>query len=290
MNSRFCIGVRAHDFGRHEPEEMADIVSNHGFAAVQLALKKALPSYPGVPGRSELPGRLSPGFARSVRRCLEARGISIAVLGCYINPVSSDLESRDRELALFEEHLSLARDFGCSVVGTETGTVTPDYSRSESTFSEEAFGELVGSVRRLVETAEKFGVLVGVEGVADKHTINTHQKMVRLLESVNSPNLGVIYDPVNFLPSQRIEDQDALIEEAFSLFGDRILAVHAKDFQPDNGAKSAALPAGTGALNYPLLLSLLRRHKPGIDILLEDVEPATVGDSIRFVRDVEARL
>ncbi|MHB9294102.1 hypothetical protein Holit_03228 [Hollandina sp. SP2] len=274
------IGLRAHDYGKLPPEQLADTLAAFKPASIQLALAKA---FPGAPR----PGGLNSGYARSIRDIFRRRGISIAVLGCYINPVHPDAEEREKMLCSFEEHLHFARDFSCPIVGTETGSPHPDSSWHPDTQKPATFDRLCCSVERLLTCAEKCGSLVGIEPVADQHTIATIEKMAKLLERFPSPSLKVIYDPVNLIPRSGLtEDQGAFFTRAFDSFGDHIVAIHAKDFRMEGGRKSSALPAGTGELDYPSFLALLARRKPGIDIILENSNPVTVLKAIRFLQTV----
>lgn len=148
---------------------------------MQLAPAKA------VAGIDTGPGRLSPGLARHIGGAFEARGIALAVLGCYINLAHPDPAARARLLDVFREHLRCARDFGTSIVGTETGSVNADYSPHPANHGEEALHISIASVAALVAEAEKFGVLVGIEGVAE-HTVSTPSRMRRVLDAVGSRN------------------------------------------------------------------------------------------------------
>ena len=180
------IGLRAHDYGQGTPAEIAEIIGQYGVSGIQLALTKSFPVI------KEQAGQLSPGFANHVRDVFAAQGINIAVLGCYINPIHPDPVLKEQSLQRFEEHLRFARDFGCAIVGTETGSRNADCSYHPDSQSEAAFLELVESVKRLARTAEKYGSIVGIEGVAHHHTVHTVEKMQRMLELVDSPNVQII--------------------------------------------------------------------------------------------------
>ena len=275
------IGLRAHDYGKNlPPEELAELLAAYRPASIQLALAKALSGYPG-------PASLSPGYARRIRQILEERHISIAVLGCYINPVHPDPQARESQLRAFEEHLRFARDFGCALVGTETGSCNADCSFHPDTDKPETFDLFCFSLERLLTTAEKCGSIVAIEAVADIHTISTIEKMGQVVRRFDSPALRVIYDPVNLIPSAPLaESQEQFFARAFETFGDKIAAIHAKDFRMTGGKKNGALPAGTGELDYPALLRLITKHKPGIDILLEDTSPASGHEAMAFLRGV----
>jgi sugar phosphate isomerase/epimerase len=278
------IGLRAHDYGKSAPEQLADTLAQYRPASIQLALAKAFSNAPG-------PGALSPGYARYVRRLMDARNISVAVLGCYINPVHPDPDARNRSLCAFEEHLRFARDFGCAVVGTETGSCNPDCSWHPDTAKSETFDILCASVERLLKTAEGCGSIVGIEPVADQHTVSSIELMQKLLTRFPSPALKVIYDPVNLIPKAGLtETQERFFNRTFDAFGAHIVAVHAKDFRMDKGKKTGDLPAGTGSLDYPVLLKLLAARKPGIDILLENSKPATVRQAMTFLQEAAKGL
>jgi sugar phosphate isomerase/epimerase len=273
------IGLRAHDYGnKTTPEKLAEILSAYKPDSIQLALAKALS---GVPG----PGGLNPGYARRIRNIFEERGISIAVLGCYINPVHPDPEIREKQLRRFEEHLRFARDFGCSLVGTETGSCNGDCSFHPDTEKPETLDLLCRSLERLIKTAEKCGSIAAIEAVADQHTVSSIEKMRIVLRRLASPCLKVIYDPVNLIPQAGLfQSQRDFFTAAFVAFGDEIAAIHAKDFRMEANGKSGALPAGTGELDYAYLLSLLVERKPGIDILLENSGPDTGKQAVTFLR------
>jgi len=279
------IGLRAHDYGKNvSPQELAEILSVYQPDTIQLALAKTLSCAPGS-------GQLNPGFARKVRLVLEERHISIAVLGCYINPVHPDAQIRERQLRLFEEHLRYVRDFGCALVGTETGSCNSDCSYHPDTEKKSTFDLLCSSLERLLNTAEKCGSIVAIEGVADIHTVSSIEKMQQVQHRLSSPALKIIYDPVNLIPGAGLtEPQEQFFLRAFNAFGNDIAAVHAKDFRMENNKKNGALAAGTGELDYKSLLRIILDRKPGIDILLEDTSPAIGKKAMEFLRNTVARL
>lgn len=270
------LGVRAHDFGKKSVEELAIQISDKGFTSIQLALSKA------VAGIDNDLGKLSPGMANYIGHTFRKHHIQIAVLGCYINPIHPDPEIRKKSLNRFKEHIRYARDFGCSIIGTETGSLNADCSYHPDTCNPKTLETFIDSISELVEEAEKFGVLVGIEGVTT-HTISTPAKMKQVLDKIHSNNLQVIFDPVNLLDSTNYLNQDQIIRESFELFGDRMVILHAKDFIMENQIKKPAV-AGTGLLNWEMLMETLISTKPYIHILLEDTKPDTIDQSIAFFK------
>ena len=277
------IGVRAHDFGCLPAEDLAAHIAAQQFFCVQLALGKA------IAGFKWKTGILNPGVAFDIGGAFHRRGIQIAVLGCYVNPIHPDLSTRKSLLGLFKEHLRYARDLGAGLVALETGSVNADYAPHPENHSERAFQQSLASIAELVEEAEQFGVIVGVEAVAS-HAVSTPQKMRRMLDSVASNNLQVVFDPVNLLSVENHHQQEGIFKEAFDLFGDRIAVLHAKDFLIEGGELKFAR-AGLGKLRHDVVMRFAVEEKPGISILLEDANAQTAADAReRLLRVVENGL
>lgn len=268
------IGVRAHDFGKLTAEELAGRIAAKGLSCVQLALSKA------IAGLDLKPGDMNPGLAFQIGRAFHRHGIQIAVLGCYVNPIHPDPATRGVLLGLFKEHLRFARDFGCGLVALETGSINADYSFHPDNHGERAFQMFLASIAGLVEEAEKFGVLVGIEGVTT-HVVYSPARMRRILDAMGSNNLQVVFDPVNLLSADNYQDQEGIMKEAFDLYGDRIVVIHAKDFVIE-GRAFKAVRAGRGRLDYELLLGMIKR-KPYISVLLEETSEDTVEECVRFI-------
>lgn len=272
------IGVRAHDFGCLPADELAAKIAAKKMVCAQLALGKA------IAGIALRPGLLNPGLAFEIGGAFHKHGVEIAVLGCYVNPIHPDPATRRSLLGLFKEHLRYARNFGNGLVALETGSVNADYLPHSDNHGEKAFHQSLTSIAELVEEAEKFGVIVGIEAVA-QHPVSTPQKMKRMLDSIGSNNLQVVFDPVNLLTLENHHEQERVIGESLDLFGDRIAIVHAKDFVIEHG-EFKPVSAGLGMLRHDLVMNFAVQEKPGISILLEDANEQTAQDCRTFLLEV----
>jgi L-ribulose-5-phosphate 3-epimerase len=270
------IGIRAHDIENLPLEELVQVIAGKGLTSVQLAISKSLGNV------NTETGRLSPGFAQYVRSVFAKHHVQIAVLGCYFNMIHPDLEERRKGTERFKEHIRYAREFGCSIVATETGNVNPEISYTEENFKEEPFLEVVESVRELVREAEKFGVIVGIEAGVN-HPVYSPKVMKRLLDSIDSNNLQVILDPVNLLTIDTYQNQEEIFQEAMDLFGDRVVILHAKDFMIENN-QLIPTEVGKGLLNYEYILDVVKEKKPFINILLEETKEPFIDESIAFLK------
>lgn len=271
------IGIRAHDIENRPLEELVEEIAGKGLTSVQLALSKSFDSI-----NTEL-GSLSPGLARYIGNEFSKQHIQIAVLGCYFNMIHPDLVERRKGIERFKEHIRFARDFGCSIVATETGNVNADIIYTEDNFKEEPFLEVVESVRELVQEAEKFGVIVGIEAGVN-HPVYSPKVMKRLLDTIPSNNLQVILDPVNLLTIDTYENQEEIFQEAMELFGDRVVVLHAKDFNIQNNQLTTTA-VGKGLLNYDFILKQIKEKKPYMNILLEETKEPYIDESVAFLKE-----
>lgn len=269
------IGLLAHLVGQMPYEQLAAKVASYGIRHVQLALWKAISGY-----EFSKPGCLTPGLAQSIGEAFDKRGVSISVLGCYLHMFDRDEEQRRVNRERFKELLRNARDFGCSIVAAETGRPWNDE------YSDEQWSVLKSTIEELAEEAEKSGVYVGLEA-ADGHLIGTSVMLKRMLEEVPSSRLGVVLDPGNLLTSDNFARQDEVIEDAFQLLGDRVVAGHAKDrYLTANGQLLVGV-AGAGQMNYKLYAQLIEQYCPNIPLIMEEVNEGQILSSKVFLESLQ---
>ncbi|GEL67156.1 sugar phosphate isomerase/epimerase family protein [Marinilactibacillus psychrotolerans] len=276
---KFNIGIRAHDIENETLEDLANTIENKGIQSIQLALMKSVKEFPLNQESFNI------GFASKIGRLFDEKGIDISVLGCYINMIHPDEIARRKALDFFKTHIRYASQFKAATVGTETGGVYPEIQFTKDNYTEEAYLKVVESISELVNEAEKFGVIMTVEGGIN-HPIYSPSMMKRLLDDIDSQNLQVILDPVNYLYPEdtTIEKQHAIIDEAFDLFGDRITVIHAKDYVIEN-RELKIVPVGKGELDYTYFIEKIKQSKPMIPILLEETQEPYIDESLHFLKN-----
>ncbi len=247
-------GIRAHNIKAAGLKDLSAKCAGLGIENIQLALAKSFPDFKR--------GSFTPLYARKIRDAFSTNGISVAVLGAYINCIHPDKDVRKSELDFFKEQLRFAKFIGADMVGLETSSM-------EGADKEYAYGCVLESMRELTEYAEKLGVMIGVEGVW-AHVINSPDMMRRLTDDLNSPNVGVIFDPVNYINSENYTRQREIIKKHFELLGDITYAVHIKDFSVSDGNVSDAVP-GEGIFDFDCLFSEIKASKKEIPMLMETV-------------------
>lgn len=278
-------GMRCHDLcPKMEMEQLFEEVKANGIRQIQLAFGKSISDY------DFSVGHYSAGFARYVGSLLEKNDVHVAVLGCYINPTNPIESKRQAEVARFIEHLKYARMIGADMVGTETGRMDPNMRVNPESYTEDAYQLLLKSMREIVAAAEKLGVIVGVEGVFD-HTLYSPARMKRFLEDIDSPNVEVILDAVNLIHPDQVdpEEQRQVIEKAFAYYGDRISALHVKDFVFE-GQHQAFRHVGEGMFCYEPLMKLVKENKPHIAMLLENSSKERFHSDVAFLQEIYDRV
>ncbi|PJM72724.1 AP endonuclease [Bifidobacterium primatium] len=273
-------GARGHDVTDADtPEKLARGLAEYGVHNVQLALPRQFPDLADAK-------RINPGMGSYFRRVLGECGVGIAVLGCYINMTHPDDAVREALLRRFEAYLANARFFGAPVVASETGSVDADPGRfTEENFTEEMYQRSLASVRRLAAVGERFGTIVGVEPGAN-HPIYDIATTERLLADVDSPYLGIVFDPTAYTaPNGRTVhdgDQVEVTRKALETFGDRIVAVHIDDFTVDpNGGGLHRCNVDEGVMDVRGILEAVSAARPYIPVILEETRDEAIARTVR---------
>lgn len=271
------IGLRLHDAAPGTLAGRAQIAKAQGFTCAHLALSKTL-------GKEYMaPGALTPGFARRVLNELD--GLDPAVLGCYLNLATTDMDEYRGAVAKYIAHLRFSRWLGPCVVGTETGDPNKEYKYDPLTSHTEASLDLF--IRRLapvVEAAEKLGAIIAIEPVY-RHIVCDGRRARQVLDAFHSPNLGIILDPVNLLDVENLDRAARVVDEAIDLLQDEVLVVHMKDYvQAGGGLKAVA--AGTGEMDYTAVARFVREQKPSVQMTLENTLPDNAEQARLFVQQL----
>ncbi|NLJ91264.1 MAG: sugar phosphate isomerase/epimerase [Clostridiales bacterium] len=259
------IGIRGHDLKVNSFEKLVEEIHNKGFKCTQLALKKAITEF------NVDVGAMTPGMALYMKEVFQKNQVDVAVLGCYLNLATPDYKALVKNRNTYISHIRFASLLGCGIVGTETGAVNTEYKFEKENHSQTSLDIFVENLKYVVEAAEKLGVIVGIEPVY-KHIVYDIERAYQVLQTINSPNLQIIFDPVNVLSVDNYKEQDDIINGAFELLGDDIVTIHAKDFVVE-GNEIKAVPSGQGHLNNELLLTHIKKSKPFIHVLLENTQP-----------------
>ena len=278
------LGIRLHDIHTklgpefQTMEKMAQTAREEGFTCVHLAYSKVIKGY------TFDDCALTEGLAKYTRRVFEGQGLDVAVLGCYLNLAHPDPDKLKEIQSRYYGHLRVASLLGAGVVGTETGAPNAQYKMDANTHSEEALDTFIRGLAPVVERAEKCGVTMAIEPVW-KHIVYSPDRAVKVLEAIQSPNLRIIFDPVNLLYPGNLDERGKVIGEAMEKLCDRIAVVHLKDCVPD-GDDLKSIAAGTGVMDYKEILKFIKARKPYIHTTLENTTDENAVSSRMYLQEI----
>lgn len=272
------LGIRVHDGEKLPLEELLPILKSRGFKCGHIALSKSIKEY------SVSPSALTPGLAMYLRRLFSDNSLDIAVLGCYLNLANPDENELSAITEKYKAHIRFASHLGCGVVGTETGAPNREYKYEPACHSDEALEIFINNLRPVVKYAEQMGVIFAIEPVW-KHIVYSPERARIVLDEINSPNLQIIFDPVNLLCYDNYNEREDIFERAIKLLGKDIAVVHIKDFiVKDN--ELVSVEAGGGEMDYRRIMEFVKKEKPFIHVTLENTRPENAEASRKLIQSV----
>ena len=278
------IGIRLHDVNAQESAERQTLEARaakareEGFSCVHLALAKC------IKGVTFDAAALTEGLGAYVRRVFRQNELDVAVLGCYLNLAHPD-EAKLREFqSRYYGNIRVAAVAGIGMVGTETGAPNAEYKLDANTHGTEALQTFIRNLAPVVECAERYGVTMAIEPVWN-HIVYNPDRALEVIRSIGSRNLRIIFDPVNLLGMENVDDRQRVIADAMDKLCDHIAMVHIKDFRRENG-KLVSIAAGTGEMDYTDIVRFIKARKPYVQATLEN----TVNENAVSSREMLQRL
>ena len=179
------------------------------------------------------------------------QGVSISALGYYPNMLDPDTEVSRTGVSHFKKVIAAAPKLGVNLV---TGFVGRDWTKTV----DENWPRFLKIWQPLIKYAEDHGVKIGIENCpmsftrdewpAGKNLMTTPAIWRRAFHDIDSPNLGLNYDPSHFI----LQDMDPL--SPLAEFKSKLFHVHAKDVKINRAALNEV-----GRFDFPL-----KWHQPRI--------------------------
>ena len=276
------VGIRFHDSEKLPFEQRLSRIHDQGFSCTHIALTK-------VEDLASSTSSLTPGYAMYLKHVFTQNQIDVAVLGNYLNLANPNEEKLKEIQDRYTAHLRFASLLGCSVVGTETGAPNEDYHYDkEACHSDAALHTFITNLRPVVKDAERFGMILAIEPVY-KHIVWNPQRARIVLDEIHSPNLQIIFDPVNLLHPDNLERREEVIGQAIDLLGKEIAVIHLKDYQVVNG-EMQCMACGLGEMDYTEVIRFAKEQKPYIQATLENTKPENAVAAREYIQKIEESL
>ena len=272
------IGIFAKTFRRPTPEENLDAVRSHDLDVVQYNLACA--------GLSSLPERIEPRLARQIAAAATSRRITIAAVSGTFNMIDPIRQRRDTGMRCLDQLAGACHLLETKIITLCTGTRDPDdmWRGHPANGRPDAWADLLRAMEQALGIAEDHDLWLAVEPET-ANVLDSPAKARRLLDELRSPRLKIIIDPANLFHVEDLPHQRAVLDAAFDLLGPDIVLAHAKDVRVVDGAVHH-VAAGTGVLDYPHYLGLLR-HLP-VPLIVHGLAEAEVERSLAVLEEALA--
>ncbi len=273
------IGIRAHDVGTMEKEQLSKAVNDKGFSGIQLVLHKA---YVDETGEA---GTLNDEKVHYIKNTLNTNGVEVAMLGAYFNPIHSNMEVREKAVNKFKEHIKFSKSFGTDLIGTETGSYNDDeWTYNPKNHTNEALDEVIEVFRPLVKEAEKYGVNVAIEPVFN-HVVCNPEKMKYVLDKLDSSNVKVVVDLLNLVDIKNGNEHKykEILDECITLFGDKIGLFHFKNFTVNEKREVSISSLKDGYFDYKYIMNKLAGKYEDTYCIFEDLVEENIDISKKYI-------
>ncbi len=267
------LGIFAKTFDRPTLREIFSSVREHRFGCVQFNFACA--------GRPTLPREIEPDLVQLIRSELSRCSLTMAAISGTCNLIHPRIAHRNSDLAKLENLIRHCPQLGTSVVTVCTGSRDPDdmWRGHSDNRSPEAWRDLTSSLAQLLPVAEEMGIALAIEP-EPANVIDTAVTARKLLDQMQSPCLKIVFDASNLVRPHNLA-QEAVLSRAFELLSADIAIAHAKELGANRTSGQA--PARTGALDYDLYLSLLKKSGFSGPIILHGINDYEVDAAVRFL-------
>ena len=271
--------IRAHDLGVKGEENIAARLDELGLDGVQLVAYKCLDGIPYTPGA------VTKDRAEAFRRVFEQSGKSVPLIGAYFNPVHPDEQKIKNGIAVFKDYLSLAKNFGGDIVGSETGSYNGDkWTYHPQNRTEEAVERVVSTFLELCDYAEDCGVNVGMEG-AFGHVCWDVKTLHRAVKTIGRSNIRFIFDLYNYLDGSNVDKMYEILDEGLQTFGDRICVFHIKDCTVNEDGSLKQCGVGKGIFDYSRILTEIKKVCPDANLVFEGTTGEDIAPAVAHLKE-----
>ncbi len=262
------LGIFAKTFAGRDPLTVMRAARAAGYASVQYNM--------ACSGLDPMPDVITPDQTAAIRAASLETGVAIAAVSGTYNMIHPDPVVRVAGLRRLGVLIGATQAMGTGMVTLCTGTRDPDdqWRHHPDNTTPGAWADLLTEMAKAAALAETAGIRLGIEPEL-ANVVNGAEAARRLIDTLQSPALGVVLDPANLF--EVASDRDRIIAGAVDLLADRIVMAHAKD----RDAKGGFVAAGQGVVNFPAFLNRLSQAGFAGDLvthgLTADQAPAVAG-------------
>ncbi len=267
------LGAYSPEIGGNSIDEVFKNAASYGFSEMQYDFSTS--------HSDTLPRAFYPTELEELKEASGKYGIAITAINGTFNMIDPDKLRRDDEASRFENIAKACKELNCKIITLCTGSRHPlsGWRWHKDTALPDAWEEMTMMTRRLLDVAEAYDLILGVETEAS-NVVSTIDRTRRYLDEMKSDHLKVIMDCANLFPAGEayLSNVRPTIEKAFAELGSEIVLAHGKDIREDT--KINFCGAGQGIVDFDFYFDLLKKinYKGGIIVHglhgLRDIEIA----------------
>jgi len=248
-------------------EDSLRLAKDVGFEGVELAYTTDGPISPAA-NEQEL---------HRIRSFADSLGLALPTLatGVFwsVNMLSPEHAEREKAKEHVREMLRISHCLGATTILVVPGFVGPFLSGAPVVADyEEAYNQAAAGFRELAGDAERWQVNIGVENVWNRF-LTAPFEMRDFVDTVGSPYVGVYFDVGNVM-------RTSYPQHWIKILGQRIKAVHFKDFRCDIGNLNGFVELLQGDVDYRAVMQSLRESGYDGWVTVEQFPPAHYPDDM----------
>jgi len=236
-------------------------------------------------GLGELPLEIPDEVTNNVSSLASDKGLDIVGLSATFNMIHPDVEIRKEGLRSLEVLASSCNNLGTNFLSLCTGSKDENnkWKWHPDNDTTEAWQDLLHTMEKALEIAEKHRVILGVEPEA-ANVVRNAPIARKLLDELKNDHIKIILDPANLFETaknrQQIRD---LITEALDLLHNDIVVVHTKD-RTLNGQFKAA---GQGDVDFEFFVQQLRGINFSGPLVMHGLEEYEVKTCVEYLKSID---
>jgi sugar phosphate isomerase/epimerase len=260
---------------RGSPEDVAAQFLRYRLESVQI-----LPSFPDL--RLAEAKDVTTATCRTISKPFVDAELVIAAVTAHANFVDPDGRRRRRWVKRFDALIDHCKDFGTHYLVTESGSLNPAHSWDEcpQNRAPETLAQFIANLQPSVKQAERVGVTILIEGYLT-HVVGTALTALKVREALGE-HVAFVMDPPNYFTRSMASASKRSLRELFRDLGPLCPVAHGKDVRYV-GSELSMPRAGTGTLDYKEYLELLNEFQPGCPLILEQIRPQELRETIDFI-------
>lgn len=204
-----------------------------------------------------------------------AHDLVIAEVGVWNNTLAADKEARRAAMDYAVKQLELAEYVGARCCVNISGSHSSQWDGPhKENLTQETFDQVVDITRQIIDRVNPKRTGYSLEPMPWMFP-DSAESYAALIKAIDRTGFAAHMDPVNVVNSpDKFYRTGELIHHWFDVLGDGIKSCHAKDIRL-GGKLTVHLdecPPGTGELDYPVLISRMRRLAPETTLMLEHMD------------------